>query len=267
VKDTIRYLFSDMDGTLIGSDHAVSAENAAAIRTFVSRGGHFSVATGRSPEIALPFLHGIPLNAPAILYNGAAVYDFEAGAFLHKQLLPAETVRLLIGLTLSHYPQACVQAFDEGPIRLLNPNGLTDPYIVEEGQPFLQAVHHGDERYLKLLFFGEPARLQKVAAAFDLLADDTFRYTFSAPFYLEVLPAGVSKGNALRWICSHLGCRPQQTAAVGDFDNDAEMLRYAGLGAAPANASPAAAAAADVHLGTNDEHAVAQLIRTYLLQD
>lgn len=93
MKDTIRYLFSDMDGTLIGSDHAVSAENAAAIRTFVSRGGHFSVATGRSPEIALPFLHGIPLNAPAILYNGAAVYDFEAGAFLHKQLL-SETLTM-----------------------------------------------------------------------------------------------------------------------------------------------------------------------------
>lgn len=73
MKPTI--LYSDLDGTLI-RDGAVSAANRKAIDTFLAAGGSFSIATGRSEETARLYAETLPLTAPAILYNGAAVYDY-----------------------------------------------------------------------------------------------------------------------------------------------------------------------------------------------
>lgn len=53
--------------------------------------------------------------------------------------------------------------------------------------------------------------------------------------------------------------------AIGDDLVDIGMIRYAGLGVAMGNASPAVKAAADLVTGTNDEDGVAAVIERYLL--
>ena len=69
-----------------------------------------------------------------------------------------------------------------------------------------------------------------------------------------------SKGVAVRKLAEHLGIDERDTVAVGDYDNDAAMLRAAGVGIAVSNASPAAKAAADVITVSNEEHAIAKII-------
>lgn len=54
--------------------------------------------------------------------------------------------------------------------------------------------------------------------------------------------------------------------AMGDGENDVEMLQMCGLGVAMGNAGPVARAAADVVVTTNDQHGVAEAIRTYVLK-
>lgn len=54
-------LYSDMDGTLI-SEGAISPENLDALRALTAAGGDFSIATGRSEEVARPYLGGLPLT-------------------------------------------------------------------------------------------------------------------------------------------------------------------------------------------------------------
>ena len=103
-------LYSDMDGTLI-SEGAISPENLDALRALTAAGGDFSIATGRSEEVARPYLGGLPLTLPAILYNGAAVYDYKTESFLYKSCLKADTVACLVETALNRYPEVCVQAF------------------------------------------------------------------------------------------------------------------------------------------------------------
>ena len=110
-----------MDGTLLSDDKKVSQENLAAIRLFVKAGGRFSVATGRSEVIAAPFLSDIPLNLPAIVYNGAAVYDFRMNRFLYQAELPRKTVRTFVNAALSVYPEVCAEVYTNGVIQLFKP--------------------------------------------------------------------------------------------------------------------------------------------------
>ena len=62
---------------------------------------------------------------------------------------------------------------------------------------------------------------------------------------IEGNPLGVSKGDALRRLADHLGIAQGEVMAVGDQDNDATMIAWAGLGVAMGNGSPAVKAIAD----------------------
>ena len=86
-KFTGLLLASDYDNTLTYTEEAlrlctpmppVSDANQAALRHFMAEGGIFSVATGRAKPAFEAVAHGVPMNGPTILFNGAAIYDFAA---------------------------------------------------------------------------------------------------------------------------------------------------------------------------------------------
>lgn len=79
-------LVSDMDGTLFDDNKEVSAENKAAIDRFMAGGGKFTVATGRMRLAVERYFSEITINAPAIMHNGALVYDFEKDKVISKNL-------------------------------------------------------------------------------------------------------------------------------------------------------------------------------------
>ena len=85
--------------------------------------------------------------------------------------------------------------------------------------------------------------------------------------WCEVLPPGVDKGSGVLKLLSSLGVAPEDALAVGDAENDLSMLRIVGIGAAPANAQPAALAAADVVVPSNSDDGVAAAIRKYVLPE
>ena len=93
-------LASDYDNTLLDTESArrsggeaprVSERNQAALRYFMEQGGRFAVATGRALAALEHFVDEIPMNAPAIICNGAALYDFSAREYL-DYILSVKTV-------------------------------------------------------------------------------------------------------------------------------------------------------------------------------
>lgn len=259
------YLFSDMDGTLLNSSGSISTHNLQAIRSFMQMGGCFTIATGRSDAITRPFLKDLKLNFPAILYNGAAIYDFYYDRFLYKQYLPHSAVHNIITTALTLYPSVCIEGFTEGPIKLLNSDGIEDHLLMREKQPCLFSSYQTSDEYIKLIFYGEHSLLREIKLILDSSSKGQFTSIFSAPFYLEILPEQCSKGRALTWLIKHYALPKQFIAAIGDFDNDLEMLKTASLGAAPANASDHIRSQADIIVSDHDHNAVAELIYQHIL--
>ena len=113
---------------------------------------------------------------------------------------------------------------------------------------------------IKILMSTEPERLPHVKAQIASFLPEDLTVVQTAPFYLEIIPAAINKGQGVLDTCAALGVSPAEAMAFGDAENDIPMLRAAGLGVAMGNAQPSVKAAADhVTLSNNDDGIAAAL--------
>ena len=257
-------LVSDLDGTLIGRDHSVSDENVAAIREFVGEGGRFLGATGRTELNVRPYTVGIPLSSPWILYNGAAIYDWERGSFIYKAPLPRSLAESFVARVMACFREVNIQVYAGGPFCQVNPDGQPDAIAVREQQSFEDkpAAAITDD-WLKVLFCSDvPEHLDGIEVLFK---NDPLRGVAhsmrSGPRYFEVTAQGVNKGTALAHLRKLLDPAPRRVVAIGDYNNDIEMLQESDIPAAPESALGEVKLDAKIITACHSRSAIADLIR------
>lgn len=91
------------------------------------------------------------------------------------------------------------------------------------------------------------------------LNDVTYAVGYSA--WLDLTPPGVSKASALETLRRQLGVYPDHTAAIGDGNNDIEMLRWARVSAAMGTAPDVVKAAATMVVGSVDEDGALEFLK------
>lgn len=117
---------------------------------------------------------------------------------------------------------------------------------------------------MKILFCGKPEVLKSMEREiqnFEL--GQSIHWVFSSAIYLEFLPAGVNKGSMLTELRKLMG-NGYRIYAVGDYNNDMEMLKAADVGIAVENALPNLKNIADVITVSNNESAIAAIINHIL---
>lgn len=256
-------LLSDMDGTLLNSKKQINESDMAAIEKFRSLGGKFTVATGRTIQTFEQYAKKLKLTMPVIMYNGAALYDYSRGELLFSRALP-DDCREMAEELLRQMPETGGEVlkadgtyvFSNTEYQQLHTKlcGITPEYAE------LDEIPRGD--WLKILFAASPEDITYLEILVDQLKfGERADFVRSSEIFLEMLPKGVSKGSALEEYRRLDGMFEYTFAAIGDFDNDIEMIKAADFGVCPANAEESVKKAADHVLDrTNDEGAVAELI-------
>jgi Cof subfamily protein (haloacid dehalogenase superfamily) len=255
-------LLSDMDGTLLNSEGKVSKENQEAVDLFIAQGGKFGIATGRSQLNSVLFLDKIKINIPCILYNGGGLYDFDTEDFIALYELPKFKLARFLEFCLREYREIVIQIYCPKMCYFVSPELSADAEIVALHQPceFTQINEIIEKPWIKILLSGNTEQLKALnnrRKDFDLAED--MNWVFSSEIYLEYLPYGVNKGSALSKLREYMG--PEyKIYAVGDYNNDIEMLEAADVGIAMQNAIPSLKEIADVITVSNDESAIADII-------
>lgn len=255
-------LFSDMDGTLLDSKGKVSKENQEAVRSFIAGGGKFGIATGRSQLNSVLFLEDIQVNAPCILYNGGGVYDFEAKEFIVLHELPKDKLVKFLEHCMKKYQDIVIQIYCPDMCYFVSPKLKADSEIIALHQPceFVALKDIVDKSWIKILLSGKPEDLKALnSERKDYELEQDINWVFSSEVYLEFLPGGVSKGSALTKLREYMN-PDYRIYAVGDYNNDIEMLGAADVGIAMQNAVPYLKEIADVVTVSNDENAIADII-------
>lgn len=259
-------LVCDLDGTLI--DHSATLEPALvrAFRRAAARGLLISIATGRMPAAVDRYRDELGIRAPIIFYNGALIRDSLRGRDLLSLTLP----RGILGSAYEVFAHAPVDPlfYRDDQLYCLELSLPIRGYCDEEG---LRVSVIPDPRdflrqgaFVKSLFIGHPDTLPVLRQELEGVIGDQARLLRTQSNYLELVPATASKGRALRELAAHVGVPLERVIAVGDQENDVEMIRAAGLGVAMPHAPEAVRAAADRVAPTAAEGGLLALFRELL---
>lgn len=255
-------LLSDMDGTLLNSQKEIIEIDKKAIERFTNLGGKFTIATGRTIQSFNAYQEILKLNMPVIMYNGAAIYDYNLDKLLYTHSLP-DSAKEITGKFLDAMPQIGGEVLKADGTYVFRNNdyqklhtsicGIT-PYYCE-----LDEIPEKD--WLKVLFAMSPEDISQ-AEIFSIQNNfEGVNFVKSSDIFYEMLPVGVTKGSALEQYRKLENMNDFTFVSIGDFDNDLEMITAADIGAAPSNAEDAVKSKADVVLkNSNNTGAVAELI-------
>lgn len=255
-------LLSDMDGTLLDSNSKISSKNIEAINDFTNNGGKFGIATGRSQLNSVHFLEEVIINSPCILYNGCALYDFSANEFLAMNLLPEKHLLNFIKHCLKNIQNVMVQIYSTDMCYFVSKEELADPIVVADHQPcqFIDIEDIVNKPWIKILFGGNESDLKLIEKSMaQLKISDKISSVYTSEIYLEIVPMGTSKGSMLKELRETVG-DDYKIYAVGDYNNDIEMIQLADVGIATKNGLTCLKEVADYISTSNDENAIADII-------
>jgi Cof subfamily protein (haloacid dehalogenase superfamily) len=286
IVPSIRAIASDVDGTLLSSNYTLHPLTRRAIRNALEAAfspmhplQHFVLATGKTRAGALnslgPEMQTLLRQVPGVYVQGLYCVDATGKVVFEQKLSQiavqaAEELAKGCGLSLIAY---------DGDQLFASPwshSRHTTDLCQKWGEPLAKIWDDGINGSLadysagfhKLLLMGDHAeqltndvrpQLEALAATLGCVV------TQAIPVMLELLPTGCSKAVGVQKLCEHLGLDLSvNVCAIGDAENDIDMLRLAAIGVAVGNAAPLVKEVANVVLtDTNNEGAAGRAIELF----
>jgi len=261
----IRLIAADLDGTLLqtGSSGVYKTIGQLHRSLHYKYQVHLTLATGRTLAGVSPILREIwiPEGTPLILYNGSLVVLKKQNTQFDtklKKTISVEAFHKILETAYSHEVRILVYFYEYPTQECLNPQA-TGEYVLGwsrigrteyefNGMPVRwqdNLLLHNE--YSPTAIIIDVSKDSKVAAILEeeLSRINGISYTQSGPAYIEIKPENSNKGIALELVSELLHFSRDEVLAIGDNDNDSEMLAWSGIGTAVAGSSPTALASSD----------------------
>lgn len=267
-----RMLFLDLDGTLLNDTKEITDGNRRALDLALERGHGVIITTGRPLKSAMDQAHKLGMDRPGcylIAYNGAVVYDWTQEKQIFSRTLSSETVYRVFDLVNSRNEH--IQTYDTWEV-LVEPrcdDAAVRRYCQLIGMQFKVI---GDvrkdlkEEPVKCLVinYHEQSGIRQIQDWIRTHMPEEVDCFFSCDQYLEVVPKGMSKGEAVKMLCAMMDVDISNAVAVGDAANDLSMIEAAGIGVAMANGTDEVKAVADyVTMLDNNHDGIAEVVERF----
>jgi Cof subfamily protein (haloacid dehalogenase superfamily) len=230
----------DLDGTLLGGDHQISAANARAVEQLRQAGAQVVLASGRHFDSMQKYALALPGVQWVVSCQGGEVSDAHRKTILSRTFLPGGPARdvLELGSSLGFTP---VVYSVEGVFTDAAWNGEMDFYrdLAGHAPVILSTAELFQRGIFKVIWMGEPEKLSSIALAAGQLPPSVQSVRTNARF-LEFMPVEVSKGTALATLAGKLGIDRSDVVVFGDGENDIPMFHWASTSVAMPHGWPEA---------------------------
>jgi Cof subfamily protein (haloacid dehalogenase superfamily) len=258
----VRAVAMDLDGTVLDETFQPSARTTAAIASAEAAGIACLIATGRMFVSARRIAGTLGIRRPLVCYQGALVADPVSGEVLVHRPIEAPLAReILRAMPIEHARRSNLYIDDE--LYVWEENEATRRYSQVSGVEMHIVGPLADwiERpTTKIVTVGRPDAMDALRDELQPLFGSRAFIAKSLAYFLEFAAPGVSKASGLALLADRLGFKPEQAIAVGDAENDREMLDWAGCGLAVANASELLKGEADAVIPSVHDDGVARLL-------
>ncbi|WP_121639325.1 Cof-type HAD-IIB family hydrolase [Virgibacillus sp. Bac330] len=268
---TNRHLIAlDLDGTLLTDKKEISPKTKQAVLRAMDEGHIVVIATGRPHRASIGYYKTLGLTTPMVNFNGALIHhpNDKKWDALHSPM-SIRTAHKIIGtcyelnvrnilaevmddVYLDQYDQAIIDIFhmsqNDPPFTI----GSLRNKLTEDPTSIL--IHPKDEHI---------STLRKNLD--DFHADLIEHRNWGAPWnIIEIVRKGMNKAVGLQKIAHYFHIPTDRIIAFGDEDNDLEMIDYAGVGVAMANAIDELKSISKYVTDSNEENGIANFLQTYL---
>lgn len=249
-------IVTDLDGTLLDGDGKVPERNLRGIDRFKAAGGRFTIASGRYGNSVGRLFPGFReyVNAPTVFSNGAVLFDEKKGEPISEITCKAAVMRRRMEDIQKALPE--MEIF---------------PIVMRDGalkRQWWSEVDDGEDVY-KVLFSGKTELLERARTFVDGRFPGVWAMSFSCPTLLELVLPEATKGKALGRMRDWFAAQGEtvRIVAVGDYENDLDMLLSADIAACPDNAIPAIKEASEIRLCDHNDGCIGDLVERILDND
>lgn len=261
----------DIDGTLTNSQKEITPRTRYALMEAQKQGKKIILASGRHSVGIMPIAKDLMLDRFGgfiMAFNGGRIINCETGETMVSKLFPLEYLPDIVNVLKDS--NITINTYDDR--RIISDNKVNDYTYVERDvikaemvvvDDFISSVRFDIN---KILLAGEPDELDKYQKILADRYDGLLDVYKSAPYFLEIMPFGVTKGSMLPLLLDKLKIKREELAAFGDNYNDMTMIGYAGFGVAMGNAETDVKKIADYICESNDNDGIANTLDKFVLK-
>jgi len=255
-------LASDFDGTLADSAGGIPEKVRTKIKYFISGGGYFTVCTGRTKQ-GFHLYDGSIINAPVLLANGIMAYDYKENKTVFGYTVSKKDAEI-VGLLQNAFPDICIELYsDEFKTYVININERSRNHFTRQFIEWteVESVYDAHPPFVKIMLSAGIERAGHIQLFLDnVIRDYHLKYIPSTGEYVEVINRDFDKGRGLMKLARMLSVDKNRVFAVGDGENDVDMLNAAAAAFVPDNGCEKAKSVPHIDVCSNDDGAVAQVI-------
>ncbi|MBE6038845.1 MAG: HAD family phosphatase [Anaerofustis stercorihominis] len=259
-----KLLALDLDGTLLMPDKTIPEDVKKSITELQEKGIIVTLCTGRMYPTVKKYAEELGITYPLVCYNGALIRSADDDEPVMYEPLDMSLQEKIIacgeenGWYLQLYQDDRVAAAEITYETLADPDAKTLPPV---------ALGKLSEAVLspspKMMSFCDPSEVPVRIGAFERATDGKLYIASSTPNLVEMMKKGVCKSEALKKLCEIYGIRREEVVVCGDSGNDADMIRWAALGCAMANATEELKAVSDYICENSYSYGVKEVIERF----
>lgn len=263
-----KMVVADADGTLLNDKKEITAATKSSIKKFRNMGGIFTLATGRGILSATPYINELNIDVPVILFNGCIIYDPVNKKILHEKYLSDDLYKLTANIWQEGRYDVEILVYSIDGIFVNKISDFIKSYMaIEHVKCDVVDDLPSLDKIIKVLFRGNSKTSLKLVDEIRQLSNEPFTCVQSDEYFIEILPYGVTKGSALIKLCEILNINIDQVVAIGDQDNDREMIIKAGFGVAMGNADDIIKNSANYIAKSNLEDGVSDILEKVINEE
>ena len=234
----IRFVVSDVDGTLLTPDKRITEATRAAVHKLNAAGIGFTLVSSR-PTVGMTFLiEPLALSLPFGAFNGSSIVDPQLRQIEHHTIPPAVAKRCLAVLEkfgtdvwLFSHDQWLIRDISGEYVELEQRAIRHAPDVVADFTPHLHDIS-------KIVgASSDPVLLRRCEEAMRDAVGLEATAVRSQAFYLDITPPDHDKGTFVEAMARRLDVPLEAVATIGDMENDLPMFARSGLSFAMSDAA------------------------------
>lgn len=265
----MKLYISDLDGTLLNEDKKISPHSKSLINSAINLGANFSIATARTPGTIVDILHGLNINTPVIIMNGAAIYNIKQNKYIHYTLLDNSIIDKLVFLINKHNIKSFIYTIKNNFLYVyyddLSSSFQLEFFNARKDSKYKKFIKSSLPNNSNVLYFTMMDYKSKIDSLYDEIKHipnisiAKYRDVYNDKVYiLEIYDASCSKANAINYLKDNF--KFDKIICFGDNSNDISMFEISDESYAIENAVEELKNKATKIIGSNTSDSVAKYI-------